>query len=104
MVPLPGEPKIVALFYGPIALAGELDLQVLPAQNLPAIGAALERGANQRHAGQHAGSAVGVVQRAGDLQCLVGQRARRPMPAASSASASCLSTPSIASSPSDRTA
>jgi hypothetical protein len=32
-----------------LALAGELDLQVLPAQNLPAIDAALVRGANQRH-------------------------------------------------------
>jgi hypothetical protein len=32
-----------------LALAGALDLQVLPAQNLPAIGAALIRGGNQRH-------------------------------------------------------
>ncbi len=32
-----------------LALAGELDLQVLPAQNLPAIGAALVQGGNQKH-------------------------------------------------------
>jgi pimeloyl-ACP methyl ester carboxylesterase len=32
-----------------LALAGQLDLQVLPAQNLPAIGAALKQGGNQRH-------------------------------------------------------
>jgi pimeloyl-ACP methyl ester carboxylesterase len=32
-----------------LAIAGELDLQVLPKQNLPAIGAALLRGGNQNH-------------------------------------------------------
>jgi uncharacterized protein len=32
-----------------LAIAGALDLQVLPAQNLPAIGAALVRGGNQNH-------------------------------------------------------
>ena len=32
-----------------LAIAGELDLQVLPAQNLPAIGAALVKGGNQNH-------------------------------------------------------
>ena len=31
---LPGEPKIVALFYGPIALAGELGTQGLERLNL----------------------------------------------------------------------
>jgi fermentation-respiration switch protein FrsA (DUF1100 family) len=32
-----------------LAIGGELDLQVLPAQNLPAIGAALIQGGNQNH-------------------------------------------------------
>jgi hypothetical protein len=32
-----------------LAIAGELDLQVLPNQNLPAIGAALKQGGNQNH-------------------------------------------------------
>ena len=32
-----------------LAIAGELDLQVVPAQNLPAIGAALTQGGNQTH-------------------------------------------------------
>jgi pimeloyl-ACP methyl ester carboxylesterase len=32
-----------------LAIAGELDLQVLPGQNLPAIGAALTQGGNQHH-------------------------------------------------------
>jgi uncharacterized protein len=32
-----------------LALAGGLDLQVLPAQNLPAIGAALKAGGNRDH-------------------------------------------------------
>jgi hypothetical protein len=32
-----------------LAVAGELDLQALPAQNLPAIGAALIQGGNQNH-------------------------------------------------------
>jgi fermentation-respiration switch protein FrsA (DUF1100 family) len=32
-----------------LAIAGALDLQVLPAQNLPAIGAALKQGGNRDH-------------------------------------------------------
>jgi hypothetical protein len=32
-----------------LAITGELDLQVLPAQNLPAIGAALKQGGNTDH-------------------------------------------------------
>ncbi|MFO7692750.1 MAG: alpha/beta fold hydrolase [Vicinamibacterales bacterium] len=32
-----------------LAIAGSLDLQVLPAQNLPAIGAALKQGGNEHH-------------------------------------------------------